>query len=267
MLIEEIPIEYGNEIDVFKEKDILSTGDERLDEFLSLQRGIPTMIAGPAYTGKTTLAISLSLETLLKGGRVFYVDSEYGVIGSRVAQMCNVRRMSLDLVKRRMRILRINELNELSKYLKYACAEYDLVVIDSISRLILKSSRASTNNLESLERLIAKAYGILCECVATLAERNRTLVVVNEIIPKAESGEAFYTLKVSLARLAVLTKIIVCMIMKEGKRFLYLERHPFKASVYEEPVFIEYRITGKGLEYVGKAYVKKGVVRYHVDIY
>jgi len=267
LLAEEIPVKLSGEIDVFenKKREILSTGDTRLDEFLSLQRGIPIMIAGAAYTGKTTLALSISLDALAKGNKVFYIDSECGVLGNRIIQMCNARNINLSLVKERMKILRISKLEKLSEYLKYASDKYDLVIVDSISRFIMGGMRTDTKSLESLEGLISKAYITLNESIIALSKRNGTLLVINEIIPKAKK-DIFYTLTISLTRLAVLTKIIVCLITKRDKRFLYLERHPFKASIYEEPLFVEYRITNKGLEYLGKVHLDKGMIQYHVDI-
>lgn len=265
--IKEIPIKLGNEIDIFEEKRGLYTGDERLDNFLNLQQGIPIMIAGEAYTGKTTLAMSISLETLSRGGRVFYVDSEYGVLGKRITQMCSNRNIKTDLVRKRMRVLRINRLGDLSKYLRYASTKYDLVVIDSISRLIINDSRLNINDFRSLENSVTKAYNILSESVTNLVKRNGSLIIVNEVIPKAEGKDAFYTLKLSLGKLTVLTKIIICMIMKKGKRLLYLERHPFKASIYEEPLFIEYKITNKGIKYIGRVYVERDIIHYYVDVY
>jgi len=265
--VEEVPIKLGNEVDVFEERGILRTGDERLDDFLNLQRGIPIMIAGEAYTGKTTLAMSISLETLSRGGRVFYVDSEHGVLGKRIAQMCSARGIELNLVKRRMRVLRVNRLSGLSKYLRYASTKYDLIVVDSISRLVINDSRASTSNLKSLENSVTRAYNILSESVTRLVERNGSLIVINEVIPRTESKDVFHTLKLSLDKLTVLTKIIVCMTMKRGRRLLYLERHPFKPSIYEEPLFIEYKITNKGVEYISRVQVEKGMIHYYVDVY
>ena len=265
---EEIPVRLNGEIELFKKTKILKTGDALIDEFLSLESTLPIMIAGSPYTGKTTLAISIASSTIAEGKKVFYIDTEYGFSGTRLKQICKARSLDENNITRNMKVLRIDNLDLLFRYVKYACRRYDLIIIDSISRPIIKEmNKQIMKEGKTDEKILIKAYNLLHEAIVELSEREKSIMFTNEIIPKIEKEDVFYTLKLSFNKLAVLAKIIIGMIMRKGRRFMYIERHSFKPSVYEYPVFIEYKIDDSGIRYLNKVYIERDKISYYVEVY
>ncbi len=268
-------IKLDGEVDLeVEENDILRVGDPKLDEAFSLERGTSILIFGPPFTGKTTLALTISINEIKESrGRVFYIDTENGVSPYRVKAMLNSHGISLQESKFKLKLLRVFSLREALGYASYAIKnDFSLIVIDSLSRLFY--IEAHKHNETEVSEVI---YNALNELQKEAYERNSTIIITSESKDVEEQTLdleslnphqllALHKYPWPLTSLGSLAKIAVGLIMLKGRRYAFIERHRSKPSVYEDLRYYEFCISNEGIKYVGSVEFIGSKVAYKVSI-
>jgi len=267
----EVEVRLKGEVDLESDtEETLSTGDGEVDNFLNLVKNTVTLIFGPAFVGKTTLALSLSLGEVRRGSKVLYLDSEGGVFVSRVKEMSEARGIGKSTLIRCFKLLRLYELKEVLEMLDYALKyEFDLIVVDSLSRPFLKELHAPTSEelRRKYELLSSEVYFEIADFLREGQDRGVSLILISEIKLPARSREGFfYLMPLPFPQLSTIAKNAVGLFMKDGRRFMYLERHAIQPSIYERPTLLEFTITKEGVKYLGLAEISKERIYRQVPI-
>jgi len=268
----EIEVRLKGEVDLNSEgEEGLSTGDKNIDDFLNLSRNSVTLIFGPAFVGKTTLGLSLSLTEVSRGNRVLYVDTESGVFIRRIRALCRARGVDYSLLKERFKLLKLYELKDVLDILDYSLKyNFDLVVLDSLSRPFLKELHAPTLSelKEKYDTLSSEVYFKIADFLRDSQDKGSSLIIISEIrLPSKEEKKEFYLLPLPFPQLSTIAKNAIGIFMRDGRRFMYVERHAFQPSIYEKPVLLEFTITDRGVKYLGLAEISKDKIYHHVPIY
>ncbi|MBS7250528.1 MAG: AAA family ATPase [Candidatus Freyarchaeota archaeon] len=121
--------------------------------------GVITHIFGASATGKTTLALQCTLNTLRKGMKTIYIDTEKGVHPSRILQMAD----SKDLLQALL-IIRPQSFAEQS------------TLIDKMESFIVRGVKLIV--LDTATRLYRVELGTLLKNVALNRELNRQMAVL-----------------------------------------------------------------------------------------
>jgi len=115
---------------------MIPTGAKKLDKFLGggIKNGIITDIFGANGTGKTQLAIQISVNCLEQGGHVFFQDTTGNFKPERMHQVMKNRNMDVSLMDK-VKVARITNTSEQIKFLSKINSNFDLIVIDNVSDL------------------------------------------------------------------------------------------------------------------------------------
>ena len=156
--------------------DAISTGCLSLDSSLGnggCARGRLYEFYGPNSSGKSTLALSVCMQAIMRGMEVVYIDAEHSLdpklvrsmgkeVGVNPDRMCLIQAFTGD-----DNLMKTNEL--------------DVCVVDSVSALLPKSmaeGEISDNYIGLLARLMSKA----CLKLTPVANRTNTLLIfINQI--------------------------------------------------------------------------------------
>ncbi|RLE77992.1 MAG: hypothetical protein DRJ39_02065 [Thermoprotei archaeon] len=255
---EELKIYVKGEVDLDRTPDFMSTGVPEIDDFLKISYGTVSMFFGTPFSGKTTICLSIALNELAKNKKVLYIDSENGVFPSRIHQMASRSKIgNLNNLK----LLKLYSLNEVLKYAKNFMNNYDIVIIDSFSRPFLKSLHArSTRELEEkYQEKLVKSYDILTDLAGQVYSENKSLILVSEIkkIKRLKSKKDLKMLNFELpfANILFLAKNAYGVVVYDDTRVLYIDRHLFKPSFYEDGRVLVFEINDEGLEYVKEDFI------------
>ena len=261
------------EVDLTEEDMVVDIGDPVLTDALFIERGILTLIFGHAFTGKTTLALAASINEAANAGRVFYIDTENGVSPARVRKLLSARGITLDAIKGKLKLIRAFELREVLGYAGYAMKmRYSLIVIDSISRVYLAESRKRDR-----EEVAHDIYVALNDLQRRAAEEGATIILTSETCKKQPSvvdleglnPHQLLALNESpwpMEALGSLAKIAIGLLIVNGRRYAYVERHRSKPSIYEDLRYYEFKIVESGLKYVGSVEFMGSKVAYRVPV-
>lgn len=188
--------------------DSISTGCLSLDLALGIggfSRGRLYEVFGPNSAGKSTLALSVAMQALLRDMNVVYIDAEHALDPKLVRNMAdfnNVSRKKVDQIELVQGYTGDDNLEIAEKLM--ATGVIDVAVIDSVSSLIPKNMAEGgigDNFVGELARLMSKA----CMKLTPIANRTGTLLIfINQIRNKimtwgdprtTSGGEAlgFYT--------------------------------------------------------------------------
>jgi DNA repair protein RadB len=122
-----------------KEDEKVPFGIGCIDKFLEggIDAGVITEIYGEGGSGKTNMALQLTVSTLLRGDKVIYIDTE-GFSSTRFLQMCNQNEeLSKNLILFRPENLSEQEVCLIkSERLLHTSQEIKLIVIDSLTALL-----------------------------------------------------------------------------------------------------------------------------------
>lgn len=117
---------------------MIRTNIKKLDQFLSgsIKNGIIVDIFGSSGTGKTQLAMQISISALQNGGQVLFQDTTGGFRPERMMEMMNARNIKLDLLDK-VSVGRLTNTSEQIQYLKKIKnnSDFSLIVIDNITDL------------------------------------------------------------------------------------------------------------------------------------
>jgi len=162
--------------------DAISTGCLSLDSALGtggFARGRAYEIYGPNSAGKTTLALSVCMQALMRGLEVVYIDAEHSLDPKLVRSMGKEVNVDPDRICLIQAFTGDDNLDCAEKLMK--TCELDVCVIDSVSSLLPKSmaeGEIGDNYIGLLARLMSKA----CLKLIPIVNRTNTLLIfVNQI--------------------------------------------------------------------------------------
>ena len=116
---------------------MISTGINKLDNYLGggIKEGIITDIFGATSTGKTQLTMQISINSLLDGGQVLFLDTTGQFRPERMLDLMKIRNLDPNLLDR-VKVARITNSSEQIKFLsKIKEKDFSLVVIDNVTDL------------------------------------------------------------------------------------------------------------------------------------
>jgi len=250
---EELKVYLKGEVDLKEEIDFLSTGIPEVDRFIELPYGSTSMFFGPPFSGKTAFCLSIAINETIKGKRVLYIDTENGVFPARIRRMIE-NRTSTSLEN--FKLLKLYTLNEILKIAAGTLNGYDVVIIDSFSRPFLKDlhARSKRELEEKYQQRMLKVYDVLTDIASVVYDENKSLILVSEIkkIKKLGSRRDIKLLNFDLpfANLLYLAKNAYGLVIYDEARILFIDRHQFKPSFYEDPKVLVFEIEDKGIKYV-----------------
>src|SRR3989304_5041355 len=129
---------------------MISTGIKKLDHFLGggIKSGIITDIFGATGTGKTQLAMQITINSLLHGGQVLFQDTTGQFRPERMLDMIKTRNLEHNMLDR-VKVGRITNASEQIQYLsKIKETNFSLVVIDNVTDLFSFEFNKEDQNLE-----------------------------------------------------------------------------------------------------------------------
>ncbi len=133
-----------------------------LDTFFEggVEKGVITQVYGEGGTGKTNMALQLTVSALLTGKRVIYIDTE-GFSSTRFLQIANNdQNLSKNLLLFRCETFGEQEMNLIkSERILQNSKDVDLLVLDSITAL-LRIERDDNVRNQGLSRVISLLHTI-----------------------------------------------------------------------------------------------------------
>ncbi len=261
---EELKVYLKGEVDLEKEAEFLSTGVPEIDGFLEIPYGSTSMFFGPPFSGKTAFCLSIALSEAVKGKKVLYIDTENGVFPARVLRMAENRNFpNLDNFK----LLKIYTLNEVLKTAASSLDRYDIVIIDSFSRPFLKDLHAKSREEleEKYHQRLLEVYDVLTDAAGVIYNKSKSLILVSEIkrIRKLKTKRDIKLLNFDLpfANLLYLAKNAYGLVVYDGMRVLFIDRHQFKPSFYENLRILVFEIEDGGVKYVKEGtFTEEGLI-------
>jgi DNA repair protein RAD51 len=116
---------------------MISTGLKKLDQYLGggIKSGIITDIFGATGTGKTQLAMQISLNSLQQGGQVLFQDTTGQFRPERMFDLIQTYNLEHNLLEN-VKVGRITNTSEQIQYLsKIKENEFSLIIIDNVTDL------------------------------------------------------------------------------------------------------------------------------------
>ena len=164
------------------EIDAISTGCLALDSSLGTggcARGRLYEFYGPNSSGKSTLAVSICMQALMRGMEVVYIDAEHALDPKLVRNMGKEVSVNPDKICLIQAFTGDDNLEIAEKLMK--TNEVDVCVVDSVSALLPKDmaeGEIGDTYIGLLARLMSKA----CMKLTPIANRTNTLLIfVNQI--------------------------------------------------------------------------------------
>ena len=164
---------------------MISTGLLRLDDLLGggIVAGTIIDIFGPGGSGKTQLAMQISLNSL-QDGFVLYQDTTGGFRPERMMQLIKLKNFQSSLLDK-MIIARITNTREQFEYLKKISEiKPKLVVIENITDLFTFEYSRETNSLEKHVRFMEYMH-----LLSMISIKTRIPIVVTNIVRSSDDQE------------------------------------------------------------------------------
>jgi len=161
--------------------DTISTGCLGLDAATGVggfARGRIYEVFGPNSSGKSTLALSIVLQGLLRDMTVVYIDAEHALDPKLVRNMGKIVDVDVDKIKMVQAFTGDDNLQIMEELMK--TGEIDIVVVDSVASLLPKGmaeGEIGDNYIGLLARLMSKACNKLTPIVN---ETNTLLIFINQ---------------------------------------------------------------------------------------
>jgi DNA repair protein RAD51 len=213
---------------------MISTGLKKLDQYLGggIKSGIITDIFGATGTGKTQLALQISLNSLLQGGQVLFQDTTGQFRPERMFDLIQTYNLEPNLLEN-LKVGRIINTSEQIQYLsKIKENSFSLVIIDNVTDLFSFEFPKEEQILERNTTFIQYMHDLSSITI----EKNLPIVITN-MIRKIDDLE-----KENMEKSINLFTHIKIKLLKKGTKY-FGEILP---SFIQKKEF-EYQITKKGL--------------------
>ena len=165
---------------------MISTGINKLDNYLAggIKGGIITDIFGATGTGKTLLTMQISINSLINGGQVLFLDTTGQFRPERMLELIKTRNLDSNLLDR-VKVARITNSSEQIQFLsKIKEKDFSLVVIDNVTDLFSFEYGKEEQNLEKNVTFMEYMH----ELSLISIEKNLPIVITN-IIRKIDDLE------------------------------------------------------------------------------
>lgn len=226
------------------ESNKISTNSS-IDELLNggVEKGVITQIFGPPGSGKTNIALQLSVEVSKTGKKVIFLDSEGGISVDRIKQ---IAKDSFDEVANNIIILEPTTFEEQSDdliiaetWLKDNKDEVELIIIDSAVALYRIEERTSSK----LNKELGKQMGQLSRMAR---KYNIAVILTNQIYSAFSDEDNNEDVKaVGGTILQYWSKVVIQLEKGDiiGQRVATLKRH----TAIPEGKTINFKITEDGI--------------------
>jgi DNA repair protein RAD51 len=165
---------------------MISTGIDKLDNYLGggIKEGIITDIFGATSTGKTQLTMQISINSLLDGGQVLFLDTTGQFRPERMLDLMKIRNLDPNLLDR-VKVARITNSSEQIQFLsKIKEKDFSLVVIDNVTDLFSFEYRKEEQNLEKNITFMEYMHEL-----SLISIQKKLPIVVTNIIRKIDDLE------------------------------------------------------------------------------
>lgn len=213
---------------------MISTGLKKLDQYLGggIKSGIITDIFGATGTGKTQLAMQISLNSLLQGGRVLFQDTTGQFRPERMFDLIQTHNLEPNLLEN-VKVGRITNTSEQIQYLsKIKENEFSLVIIDNVTDLFSFEFAKEEQILERNTTFIQYMHEL-----SSITIEKKLPIVVTNMIRKIDDLE-----KENMDKSISLFTHIKIKLLKKGTKY-FGEILPYFIQKKE----FEYQITKEGL--------------------
>ncbi|MGQ0791466.1 MAG: ATPase domain-containing protein [Nitrosopumilaceae archaeon] len=211
---------------------MISTGIKKLDHFLDggIKSGIITDIFGATGTGKTQLAMQITINSLLQGGQVLFQDTTGQFRPERMLDMIKTRNLEPNILDR-VKVGRITNASEQIQYLsKIKETNFSLVVIDNVTDLFSFEFNKEDQNLEKNVTFMEYMHEL-----SFISIQKQLPIIVTNMIRQFDDLE-----KENLAKsISLFTHIKIKLLKKETKYFgeifpAFLQKKEFVYQITKE---------------------------------
>ena len=213
---------------------MICTGIKKLDEILGggIRNGLITDIFGEAGTGKTQLAMQISVNSLLQGGKILFHDTTGEFRPERMLEMIESNNSNSNLLNN-VEVARITNVAEQKKFLTKLNEKnnFSLFIIDNVTSLFSFEYSKVNQSLERDKSLMEYVHNL-----STIAIENKIPIIMTNGITSFDNmdKEIFYR------SIDIFTQIKI-KLSKNDSTYLSTV-----TSAFEENNF-PYTITSKGL--------------------
>jgi DNA repair protein RadB len=217
----------------------IPTGSRCLDELLGggIETGTVTQIFGASGTGKTSICLMLSYNTVLSGFKVAYIDTE-GISAERVNQIFKDKEKLKDVYI--YDVIDFKQQSSAIKELAKLCKEEEklkVVIVDSFTFLYRSELEDVDRQVKAKRELIAQLTFLL-----GLARKfDLAVVITNQVFTDVKSGEEKPLGGPSIDHIS---KVIIGLEKLNDKRRAILLKHRSKP----EGSSCLFKITDRGIE-------------------
>ena len=206
---------------------MISTGINKLDNYLGggIQGGVITDIFGATSTGKTQLTMQISINSLLNGGQVLFLDTTGQFRPERMLDMIKIRNLDPNLLDR-VKVARITNSSEQIQFLsKIRENDFSLVVIDNVTDLFSFEYGKEEQNLEKNVTFMQYMHDL-----SLISIQKKIPIVVTNIIRKindledenlAKAISIFTHMKIKLLKNGIQYSCEILPSFLKKKKFLY----------------------------------------------
>lgn len=217
----------------------LPTGSSCIDSLLSggVETGTITQIYGVSGSGKTSLCLMLTYNTVRRFGKAVYIDTE-GLSPERVNQIFEDKSILndvyiYDVYDFKMQSVAVREVAKLCEKER----DVVLIVVDSLTSLYRSELEDEEKQIKAKRELISQLTLLL----GIARKHDLAVVFTNQMFTDVRNG-----MDKPLGGPSVdhLSKTIISLEKINGKRIARLIKHRSK----EEGAFCEFKITDRGIE-------------------
>lgn len=214
---------------------MISTGIKKLDQILEggIKNGIITDIFGARGTGKTHLAMQISINSLQNGGTVLFLDTTGEFRPERMLEIIKTRHLEPSLLEN-VKVGRVTNTGEQIQYLSKIkeMDNFSLIIIDNITDLF---SFEYSKELQVLEKNIL--FMRYMHDLSLIAIQKRIPIIITNMIRKIDKTE-----KENLYNsISLFTHLKINLIKKDAKYFGEI------MPSFQEKRLFSYLITEEGL--------------------
>ncbi len=211
---------------------MIETGLPTLDQFLGggIRNGLITDIFGANGTGKTTLSMQISINSLKHGGTVLYQDTTGDFRPERLLQLTKDHNTIHELLDN-LKVVRITNSVQQESYLSKINVDDDtsLMIIDNISDLFSFEYPRENQTLEKFTSFLNYLHKL-----SLFANQNKLPVVVTNIIRNFNNLEVE-----NISQITNFFTHVKINLSKEGKIYQSKAYSPFKESRFSYQISLE----------------------------